>query len=176
MPDRFQPTPVSRLEAALLCLLLGCLGAAFFLRLLAIGFEYSPVVVIGAAVCVGAATTWLSRRWSGVVVTRAFVKRSALVLLAAAGSGSLYAFWAHHRLDYHLSDEDFPRSWPYPDHGILALNEWYDARYPVRPGFLKIHSEFPKVRVTFEATLFVLSGVCGLCVGAFVPPRRRDSG
>ena len=45
-----------------------------------------------------------------------------------------------------VHDEFWPRSNPYPDVWILALNDWFDKRYPVRPGFFKIHGELDRVR------------------------------
>jgi hypothetical protein len=47
-----------------------------------------------------------------------------------------------------------PRPFPHPDRFILWLNDWYDQRYPVEPGYFKLHGEIDRVRVTFAAVFF----------------------
>lgn len=78
------------------------------------------------------------------------------ILVAFLGMcGSLYCAWALHRVsaDVLMSDTAWPQPWPYPDNWLAALNDWYDARYPAAAGSIKLHAEFPRVRMTVARAL-----------------------
>lgn len=63
-----------------------------------------------------------------------------------------YSGWGFYRVTEGILDlAENPRSFPHPDSLILWLNGWYDRRYPVEPGFFKLHGEIDRVRLTFFA-------------------------
>ena len=106
------------------------------------------------------------------------VRRCLPVLVVILGTfGSLYCAWSLHRVSAGvlMSDDHWPRAWPYPDHWLAALNDCYDARFPVEPGLIKLHSELQRVRLTVAAAL----AACLLVVFtgmAIVAIKRADAG
>ena len=56
----------------------------------------------------------------------------------------VYFSWAAHRIES-LNDPQWPRPSPYPDSWLLALNDYYDAKYPVTGPYVKLHGEFRRV-------------------------------
>ena len=72
------------------------------------------------------------------------------VVLIATTLLAWYSGWGLYRVTEGILDlAENPRSFPHPDSLILWLNEWYDRRYPVEPGYFKIHSEIDRVCLTF---------------------------
>jgi hypothetical protein len=76
------------------------------------------------------------------------------VLLVISALLTSYSGWGYHRLTWGILDfAEHQRPVPYPDQLILWLNDWYDRRYPVEPGYFKLHGELDRVRLTFLAVL-----------------------
>lgn len=107
------------------------------------------------------------------VIVRPFhLRRGFPIFVVILGaSGALYCGWALHRVSDRVlvSDDHWPRAWPCPDNWLAALDDWYDARYPVEPGFIKLRSELPRVRLTVAAALaacllVVLAGVAMVAI------------
>jgi hypothetical protein len=103
-------------------------------------------------------------------------KYEAIALLVVGMVGTLYFAWAFHRASdaVLVSDLSWPRPAPYPDGWILALNHWFDLRHPAPPDSLKLHGEFPRVRLAIGIALagFVFWLAAGLRIGATLG--RRD--
>jgi len=57
-----------------------------------------------------------------------------------------YFGWALHRIS--SMDDPWPGPWPYPDKGLLKLNDWFDVRFPAPRGCIKLEGEILKVRIT----------------------------
>jgi len=81
--------------------------------------------------------------------------RLSMILLISTLLGFMYCAWALHRTGFSIlmGDPQWPRPWPYPDQGLAALNDWYDARNPPPPDSLKLHGEWDRVRVTVSLVL-----------------------
>jgi hypothetical protein len=96
--------------------------------------------------------------------------RLAIILVALGAGGSLYGARALHRVSDAVlaGDMSWPRPSPYPDAWLAALNDWYDARYPVPPDLLKRHGELSRIRLTVGVALAVclLLIVVGMRMGA----------
>src|SRR5262245_43912271 len=75
-------------------------------------------------------------------------QRLARVLLVYCALLIAYFGWAWERVGHYVlvGDQKWPRSFPYPDQWIWALNNYFDAKYPVRPGEIKLHAEIDRVR------------------------------
>ena len=70
--------------------------------------------------------------------------------------GTIYSAWSWNRVSERVIVEDrrWPRSWPYPDEWISALEPWFDARNPVvAKDSIKLHGEFGRVRFLIAAGL-----------------------
>jgi len=76
--------------------------------------------------------------------------RLSMILWIPALLGFLYCAWSLHRTSFSIlmGDREWPRPWPYPDQGLAALNDWYDARNLPPPDSLKMHGEWDRVRAT----------------------------
>ena len=84
------------------------------------------------------------------------------VLLLFAALLTWYSGLALYRLTWGLLDlVENPRSFPHADSLILWLNDWFDKRHPLPPGFIKLHGELDRVRWTFLA-VFVPSALSSL--------------
>jgi hypothetical protein len=58
----------------------------------------------------------------------------------------VYFSWAGHRIGYDaLTEPGWPQPSPYPDRWLLALNDYYDAKFPVTGPYIKLHGELPRV-------------------------------
>jgi hypothetical protein len=99
--------------------------------------------------------------------------RLAIILVALGAGGTLYAAWALHRASdaVLVRDMSWPRPTPYPDGWIAALNGWYDARHPASGDSLKLHGEFPRVRLTIVVILAL--GLWLLVVGVRMAAAQR---
>jgi hypothetical protein len=78
-----------------------------------------------------------------------------MIVTVVCALGAAYLAWAQCRVSESVISDDmgWPRPAPYPDRWLVALNDWYDVRYPVKPGYLKIHGELPRVRLTVGVAL-----------------------
>lgn len=74
------------------------------------------------------------------------VRRVVGMLAVIVGAAVfLYATWAAERLSLDAFRQGgWPRPFPYPDRWLLALNNYYDRKYPAA-GFIKIHGELGRV-------------------------------
>ncbi len=63
-----------------------------------------------------------------------------------------------------ILDDKWPRPFPYPDAWLNSLHDWYDAQYPAPSGYIKLHGEIARVRIT----LFGIMAVCLIMVIAGV--------
>jgi hypothetical protein len=95
-----------------------------------------------------------------LIVTR-FV---AFLLLVCA----IYCAWASHRSELWLiaHDPSWPRAFPYPDHGVRALERYWDGARPPLPGTIKLHGEFPRV----QRAAGIVAIVCATAGGLFLIP------
>jgi hypothetical protein len=76
-----------------------------------------------------------------------------IVLLLVGSAATSYAGWACYRAGKAGVLEGWRRPWPYPDPWLFALHEWFDARYPVRPGGVKLAGEVARVQLTVRIAL-----------------------
>ena len=88
-----------------------------------------------------------------------------IVLLIFGLTATAYAAWSWHRISNEalMEDRNWPRASPYPDGWLLALNNWFDARYPASPRTIKLHSEIARVRLTVSIALLISASIalCG---------------
>jgi hypothetical protein len=78
----------------------------------------------------------------------------------------LYFAWAAHRIGYDaLREPGWPRPSPYPDRWLLALSDYYDAKYPVTGPYIKLRGELP--RVMRDVTRTSRAGAV-VCIAGFV--------
>ncbi len=77
----------------------------------------------------------------------------------------LYFVWTANRFSG-LWPSDWPRKAPYADRWLLALNDYYDAKYPVTPGHIKLHGEWDRVMsdVTLTCWASGLTCIAGLAM------------
>jgi hypothetical protein len=103
-----------------------------------------------------------------------------LMVLVTSALALIYFLWAWNRTGNDLGiDPVWPRPFPNPDCWIAPLVEYYDQKYPVEPGYFKIHGEFPRVQrillfallTTFAAWLAAAIGLAWRAV--FRPNRER---
>ena len=92
-----------------------------------------------------------------------------------------YAGWSLHRISAAVmvrEGNSWPRAWPYPDGWLLALNDWYDARYPAARGTVKLHGEIDRVQLTLLVVLAASAtvGLCGALPVAWPWIRRSKGG
>jgi hypothetical protein len=69
-------------------------------------------------------------------------------ILAVVIGAAVFAYfsWAAHRIGFDAwTEKGWPRTFPYPDTWLLALNDYYDAKYPVTGPYIKLHGELPRV-------------------------------
>jgi hypothetical protein len=66
-----------------------------------------------------------------------------------------YFGWAWERVGHYVlvKDQKWPRPFPYPDQWLWALNNYFDAKYPARPGEIKLHAEIDRVRLVLLIAL-----------------------
>lgn len=94
------------------------------------------------------------------------MKKPFIILTVLGIIGLIYFGWAQYRMGpAGMLDKNWPRPFPYPDPWLNALNDWYDARYPVPPGYIKIHGEIFRVRMTLWWILFVCAGIVSVGIG-----------
>ena len=75
----------------------------------------------------------------------------------------VYFSWAAQRMDAAFTEPQWPRPAPYPDRWLLALNDYYDAKYPVTGPYIKLHGEF--LRVMRDVTWASRCGAMGCAAG-----------
>jgi hypothetical protein len=79
----------------------------------------------------------------------------------------VYFAWAAHRIGFDaLTEPGWPRTFPYPDTWLLALNDYYDAKYPVTGPYIKLHGELPRVMrdVTWASRTGAVVCIAGLAM------------
>jgi hypothetical protein len=103
------------------------------------------------------------------------VRRFYYILAITGLGGLLYFGWSYHRVSTKvmITDRSWPRQFPYPDRWLLALNNWYDARYPAPRGTIKLHGELGRVRLTTAGTCAVATLVFGLGAMPIAVPHLR---
>lgn len=92
--------------------------------------------------------------------------RAICIAVVIVGSvATAYAAWSWYRISPSVlvHDDAWPRPSPFPDRSLLALNDWFDMRYPA-PGMIKIHGEIGRVRLTIAGALVVSVGLT-TCAG-----------
>jgi hypothetical protein len=100
----------------------------------------------------------------GPILRGSVVRGIVWGLLAVAILASLYLVWAHRRATYDFV-YGLDHGFPYPDPAIIALLQWFDARYPASPGSLKMHGEFPRVSFVLGMLVLVFMSVTGGLAG-----------
>jgi hypothetical protein len=84
--------------------------------------------------------------------------------------------WAAHRIGFDaVREPGWPRPFPYPDAWLLALNDYYDAKYPVTGPYMKLHGELPRVMRDVTCASLAGAAVCVAGLGMLLLPvvRRR---
>jgi hypothetical protein len=96
-----------------------------------------------------------------------------LVLAAISLASTAYFAWCWQRSRPTIFAEDmsYPRPWPYPDRWLCDLVDWFDARNPTQGDTIKIHGEWPKVRLL---VFLALALSFQLLAAAIVLFRRRS--
>ena len=98
---------------------------------------------------------------------------TGVIAVIVGATVCLYFAWTAHRFSG-LWPTDWPQPFPYPDRWLLALNDYYDAKYPVTGPSIKLHGEWP--RVMRDVTLTTWAGgitcIAGLAM-LFSPLFRR---
>ena len=90
-------------------------------------------------------------------------------MLAVIIGAAVFAYfaWAAHRIGFEaVMEKGWPRTFPYPDTWLLALNDYYDAKYPVPRNVIKMHGELP--RVIRHVTCASRAGAALCCAGLAV--------
>ena len=108
-------------------------------------------------------TAYTCGRRFGPTLLRARARTSisaCIVVLIAAG---VYLAWSHRRAIYFA--DGLEQQFPYPDQALVALDLWFESRYPTRPGSLKSHGEWPRVAFLLGITVLLLAVLSGLLVG-----------
>ena len=86
--------------------------------------------------------------------------RLSIILTVIGLAGSLYFLWSFERVSNGTliaESGSWPLAFPYPDRWLSALNVYFDRRYPVPPGTLKLHGELARVRLTVLAGFVVFA-------------------
>jgi hypothetical protein len=115
-------------------------------------------------------------RCFGPVVRRTAVRATCSTLLTFVLFALGYLVWAHYRTMYEFVN-GLDHGFPYPDLVINNLAKWFDARYPARPGSLKLHGEYPRVGFVLGIFVLVFSSASGWFIGVLSrgPASSRSS-
>ena len=93
-----------------------------------------------------------------------------LILVAIIGVlGASYFMWALHRINpatFIPEGRAWPRPFPYPDNWLLALNNYYDRRYPPLRREIKTRSEIYRV----QQTVMLAVGFFGVMAAVGIVP------
>jgi hypothetical protein len=89
---------------------------------------------------------------------------TVLGLLAMVLGAMVYLAWAYCRAKF-LFVSDLDRGAPYPDPWINALERWFDARHPARPGTFKLHREYYIVAWALAMLILIFAAMAGLLSG-----------
>lgn len=100
-----------------------------------------------------------------------------ITLFCLSLAATLYSSWALYRISSMVlfETDGVARDFPYPDRLIIWLNDWYDARYPVAPGEIKIEGELPRVHLTLEAATGGFAVMAGMWCVILLRDRQRDT-
>jgi hypothetical protein len=107
------------------------------------------------------------------------MRRLLLVIAVVGGIAFLYSCWALYRSSPRVIvyDPAWPRCLPYPDSILLALNGFYDRRYPAPRGTVKLQEEFDRVITTVQVSIVVSALVTGAGAAPLIRSvARRRSG
>jgi hypothetical protein len=77
----------------------------------------------------------------------------------------LLSLWLRHRWVASFHDDDWPRSFPYPDEIMMIFHDWLDSKYPAPPESFKIHGEFYTVWRYLNLTALALCAFAGVILG-----------
>jgi hypothetical protein len=102
-------------------------------------------------------------RWFGLAARTSGVRTTVSILRALSLAAALYLAWGHMRAWFFIYGLD--HGLPYPDRAINALERWFDARRPVPPGSVKLHSEYLTVAFILGLLVVLLAGGAGLLSG-----------
>lgn len=152
-----------RLQFSLRSLLIGVLIAAICISswrlLVELSFGYFYLFASMLAV----AAWWIgqqirSRSFDGdSPQTRFSLTRVLLPIVILA---CLLSLWLRHRWVASFHDDQWPRSFPYPDEIMMVFHDWLDAKYPAAPGCIKFEGEF------YTVWLYLNWIALGLCTFA----------
>jgi hypothetical protein len=89
---------------------------------------------------------------------------TGILALIIGATVFVYFSWAAQRMDAAFTEPQWPRPSPYPDRWLLALNDYYDAKYPVTGPYFKLHGEWSRVMrdVTYASRAGVIVCAAGL--------------
>lgn len=97
-----------------------------------------------------------------------------LVALAICLISIACGAWCLQRVRASYLDPSWPRNFPYPDTYLLALNDYYDARWPAPPGTFKMHGEVQLVQLTVIGVMAAAIGCLCLCIAPAILRHRRS--
>jgi len=88
-------------------------------------------------------------------------------MIAAAG----YASWARHRISSYsfVSDDSYPRAFPFPDNLLEAYHEYLDVMHPVGPNEMKIHGEYPRLQRHLDVLALLSIAIAAVATGVAIP-------
>jgi hypothetical protein len=122
-------------------------------------FRFFETILDRSGTPVALAWEWLLNRdfgqrpfkcWSAKIAELCPMRRSNLLMLTLIGLlSTLYFAWACYRLSDRVlvTDQSWPRPWPYPDRWLSAVEGWLDVRNPPAADNIKLHGEFASLRL-----------------------------
>src|SRR5262245_50468358 len=98
---------------------------------------------------------------------RAFIRRVMFAVSVPFLISATYLLWCLQRFSppVFVRDKAFPRSWPYPDWLLLALNDYFVKMYPAPPGTIKLHGEIARVQALVIVATTAVTAI-GLALAA----------
>jgi hypothetical protein len=95
-----------------------------------------------------------------------------MIAVIVGGTVFVYFAWTAHRFS-DLWPTDWPQPFPYADRWLLALNDYYDAKYPVTGPYIKIHGEWPRVMRDVSYAMWAGGIICALGLALLLSPMVR---
>jgi hypothetical protein len=122
-----------------------------------------------------ALTAFAVSRKFGPIIRRRGARIAVSGVLAVVLAATAYLVWSHDCAVNYI-DLSPDKGFPYPDRWIIALNWWFHVRNPARPGWIKLHGEFPRVAWLLGTVILLLAAAAGLLLGLIGNGRGATEG